>query len=209
MKATVTVLLIGLWFAVLMPGLVRARREVSPSASISRFNRSMDLLERTGQPPGTETTMPAHRPHGAGRSMTVPLPLTRLMEDLRTWFAPGSTALRPAPSTGLRPRPPRRPARAVTRRSPAARRRMVLYVLAGMTAAGLALMPVHLVSGLVLGGLGLAATAAYIALLWQLQRTRLLRRRIRHFELAAAANPAGTAPGEPVPPHAEAVGEHR
>ena len=47
MSAAVVILLAGLWVGILLPGLVRARRYSSPTASVSRFHTSMDRLERT------------------------------------------------------------------------------------------------------------------------------------------------------------------
>ncbi|GEM_PF-6767667 len=47
MDVAVVVALLGLWAAILLPGLVRASRQGSPSTSVSRFHGSLVLLERT------------------------------------------------------------------------------------------------------------------------------------------------------------------
>ncbi len=47
MDVAVVVVLLGLWAAILLPGLVRASRQGSPSTSVSRFHGSLALLERT------------------------------------------------------------------------------------------------------------------------------------------------------------------
>ena len=48
MNLVVVGLLIGLWAWVLLPGLLRERRNSSPLETVSRFERSMDTLAQTG-----------------------------------------------------------------------------------------------------------------------------------------------------------------
>lgn len=48
MNLVVVGLLIGLWAWVLLPGLLRDRRNASPVETVSRFERSMDTLAQTG-----------------------------------------------------------------------------------------------------------------------------------------------------------------
>ena len=48
MNLVVVGLLIGLWAWVLLPGLLRERRNASPLETVSRFERSMDTLAQTG-----------------------------------------------------------------------------------------------------------------------------------------------------------------
>jgi hypothetical protein len=48
MNLVVVGLLIGLWAWVLLPGLLRERRNSSPLDTVSRFERSMDTLAQTG-----------------------------------------------------------------------------------------------------------------------------------------------------------------
>jgi hypothetical protein len=48
MNLVVVGLLIGLWAWVLLPGLLRERRNSSPLDTVSRFERSMDTLAHTG-----------------------------------------------------------------------------------------------------------------------------------------------------------------
>ncbi len=48
MNLVVVGLLIGLWAWVLLPGLLRDRRNASPLETVSRFERSMDTLAQTG-----------------------------------------------------------------------------------------------------------------------------------------------------------------
>lgn len=212
MSATVIILLISLWAAVLLPGLVRARRETSPATSVSRFNRSMDLLERTRLGPPAQPVVdevatdsgeedfpmgrvPA-RHRAQRRGLSWPASARQLVHarPRRAWRRrPRGGARRLAP-----PPPPvageRRPSSDVV-----ARRRAVLAVLAAVTLLGALLAPLTRV-GLVVLSLGIAALAAYIALLWQLQRQRELRRRVRHLERAPVSGPAP-------PPAARAVGE--
>lgn len=49
MSVVIILLLLGLWAALLLPGLLRARRHTSPTSSVTRFHHSMDLLGRTGR----------------------------------------------------------------------------------------------------------------------------------------------------------------
>lgn len=58
MSFVVVGLLVGLWAWVLLPGLLRERRNASPLESVNQFERSMDTLAQTGageQPGGNET----------------------------------------------------------------------------------------------------------------------------------------------------------
>ncbi len=48
MNLVVVGLLIGLWAWVLLPGLLRERRNTSPLETVNRFERSMDTLAQTG-----------------------------------------------------------------------------------------------------------------------------------------------------------------
>lgn len=48
MNLVVVGLLIGLWAWVLLPGLLRERRNASPLDTVNRFERSMDTLAQTG-----------------------------------------------------------------------------------------------------------------------------------------------------------------
>lgn len=48
MSFVVVGLLIGLWAWVLLPGLLRERRNASPVDTVDRFERSMDTLAQTG-----------------------------------------------------------------------------------------------------------------------------------------------------------------
>ncbi len=48
MNLVVVGLLIGLWAWVLLPGLLRERRNASPLETVNRFERSMDTLAQTG-----------------------------------------------------------------------------------------------------------------------------------------------------------------
>lgn len=55
MSFVVVGLLVGLWAWVLLPGLLRERRNASPLDSVNQFERSMDTLAQTGaaeQPDG-------------------------------------------------------------------------------------------------------------------------------------------------------------
>lgn len=60
MNLVVVGLLIGLWAWVLLPGLLRERRNASPLETVSRFERSMDTLAQTGmdQPTDDSTGRP-------------------------------------------------------------------------------------------------------------------------------------------------------
>jgi hypothetical protein len=58
MSFVVVGLLVGLWAWVLLPGLLRERRNASPLESVNEFERSMDTLAQTGaaeQPDGRES----------------------------------------------------------------------------------------------------------------------------------------------------------
>lgn len=58
MSFVVVGLLVGLWAWVLLPGLLRERRNASPLESVNQFERSMDTLAQTGaaeRPGGDET----------------------------------------------------------------------------------------------------------------------------------------------------------
>lgn len=216
MSATVIILLIGLWAAVLLPGLVRARRETSPATSISRFNRSMDLLERTRHeapaglatdeaiPDSGEEDLPMGRVfggraagarHRAGRGWPAwPAGAHRVMRARarRAWGrAPQGRRLAPPPPAAASP--------TGTSGDVVARRRRVLAVLAGVTLLGALLTPLTRL-GLGLLVLGVAALGTYLALLWQLQRQRDLRRRVRQLSHAHADEPVP-------PPPARAVGD--
>jgi len=61
MSFVVVGLLVGLWAWVLLPGLLRERRNASPLESVNEFERSMDTLAQTGaaeQPGGHESGRP-------------------------------------------------------------------------------------------------------------------------------------------------------
>lgn len=47
MGSLVVLLLLGLWASILLPGLVRARREATPISSVSTFERCMSMLAPT------------------------------------------------------------------------------------------------------------------------------------------------------------------
>lgn len=51
MNLVVVGLLIGLWAWVLLPGLLRERRNASPLETVTKFERSMDTLAQTGMGP--------------------------------------------------------------------------------------------------------------------------------------------------------------
>jgi len=70
MGSLVVVLLLGLWASILLPGLVRARREATPITSVSTFERCMSMLAPTA---GRLTTGRAGRPRPAapGRHVLV------------------------------------------------------------------------------------------------------------------------------------------
>ncbi|CAN5893121.1 hypothetical protein BH23ACT10_BH23ACT10_21620 [soil metagenome] len=63
MNLVVVGLLIGLWAWVLLPGLLRERRNASPLETVNRFERSMDTLAQTGGDPAVD--------EGAGRQVLV------------------------------------------------------------------------------------------------------------------------------------------
>ena len=56
MNLVVVGLLIGLWAWVLLPGLLRDRRNASPLDTVNSFERSMDTLAQTGAESGVDAT---------------------------------------------------------------------------------------------------------------------------------------------------------
>lgn len=68
MDVAVVVALLGLWAAILLPGLVRARHQGSPSASVSRFHGNLALLERTSCPGSARGTDERGAPSGPAPS---------------------------------------------------------------------------------------------------------------------------------------------
>ena len=65
MDVAVVVVLIGLWAAILLPGLVRSSRHGSPSTSVSRFHGSLARLERTSGGGSSSSHRPAAPREGA------------------------------------------------------------------------------------------------------------------------------------------------
>lgn len=56
MNLVVVGLLIGLWAWVLLPGLLRERRNASPLDTVNSFERSMDTLAQTGADPSGDAS---------------------------------------------------------------------------------------------------------------------------------------------------------
>ena len=77
----VLLILAGIWAAVLIPPILRARAESSPADSIGDFRRQLRVLQRTG---------PQHAPHGGETATAVPLrpvPSPRAMDPGGDWPA--------------------------------------------------------------------------------------------------------------------------
>lgn len=203
MRAAVVMLLVGLWVAVLMPGLFHARRHASPASSISRFHKNMDLLERTRRG-GAQRSVhesagfaahdarrgPEVGPGGAWASRLVSV-------RPPSWFVAsgsGGPAARAAQRPRIRPpapsaaraavRPARKPARKPARQASTphaammARRRRVLVGLAASTMFSAVLAPLVGLVGWVLLVIALAATAGYVTLLRRLELQRRLQQRV-------------------------------
>jgi hypothetical protein len=200
-------LLIGLWVAVLMPGLIRAHRQTSPATTVSRFHESMHRLERTrhatlggDDPDASEVTVFWERPDQDGTS---PLQawIAERVEAVRSWST--GTAPRRAPQPPQAAQAPQAP-QAPRRLSPAARRRRVLLVLAVVTLSGVVLAPFTEAFGVRVLSTGVTALAAYVALLWRMQRQRTLHERVHVLgghQAATATDVEDSAPQA-------AVGQH-
>lgn len=189
MNGVVIGLLVALWAAILLPGLLRARHEASPAASVSRFNRSMDHLERTNGAPAPGTSR-------AGRAPSPPA---------RPLASPGARS--PAPRSDAAPRAGRAatPWRMARRGLAGARRRSVslaarprralghepsdhpspglsvverrrVAVLGLLTAQAVTLAAAAFVGGVAWGGAA-AVAVAFIAYCLQLRRVVLRERR--------------------------------
>jgi hypothetical protein len=103
MSFVVVGLLIGLWAWVLLPGLLRERRNASSLDSVNQFERSMDTLAQTGaaeQPRGDQT---GRRILVLGDAERVVSARARSRAELRrrAMLARGGFALAVATATGL------------------------------------------------------------------------------------------------------------
>lgn len=186
MDVAVVVILVSLWAAILLPGLVRARRYGSPASSVSRFNGSMDLLERTSVGK-TKTTRVAP----ANGRPAVPSP-----------EAPATWASNPTPHDR---HGRRRLSGAARPGTVTARRRVVLLALAGLFAAALVSVPFLGSAGWVLAGVVAALLAGYVATLRRIAVRRQLARRVGNLESARVLRRPGSAGPHPDQP-AAAVG---
>ena len=186
MDVAVVVMLVGLWAAILLPGLIRARRYGSPATSVSRFHGSMDLLERTsvggGRNPGQRAASSAEgspRSPREERSRKGPSPDAGPAE--------GGRGRRAAPRRASRARAPSRPpGHRAAPRTAAARRRAVLVLLSGLAAITLATAPIVGPAGWGAAAVSAVLLGGYVAGLRRLAVRRRVGRRVDDVATARA-----------------------
>ena len=208
MDAAVVVILVSLWAAILLPGLVRARRHGSPASSVSRFNGSMDLLERTSR--GGTVRSPARSsvppPRASARQWLMAMISERTGGRLTAQRADGRSTAQRAGGRWTAQRAGGRSASLAS--APAstarARRRAVLTALSGLLAVALVSTPLLGAPAWVLSGVASVLLAAYIAGLRRLAMRRRLDRRVEDLQSARATRGGDDVP--PRGPQAAAVG---
>lgn len=174
MDVVVIGLLVALWAAILLPGLVRARQEASPAASVSRFHRRMDLLEQTNGVPAADGPTPPDgaSPHDRRRVGRAPSPSAR---HAAASSRRGNAARSPGGLTVVE------------------RRRVVLASL--LAALGFAVVVAAWLGGATWGGV-VAVAVGLVGYCFQLRRVVVRERRTRRQAVAREGSPAG-APGRP------------